>query len=244
MNTENEKKQNVVYDDQAESGCLGVFLCILGALFAIMAIVNLFMGFDDVSKLGDLGGYGRYGGSGGDIQTKMMFQQVVLPFMQYITLSFLCFGINAVLNAIAKNKILRINVKAQAPVESRPFMSDNHNAIQHTSMPNSQAGFTSQGYFYDSDSDKQMNDRGFANDAFKQGLAYFQGINTDVDFFKAFDCFYDAAQKGHSEAQYMLGLCFHKGYGVNMNYEKAVHYLLKAANNGNDKAKLYLNKIM
>lgn len=270
----NNLNNNVVYDDQVESGCLGVFLCILGALFAIMAIINLFMGFDDVSKLGDLGGYGRYGGSGGNLQTKLMFQQVILPFMQYITLSFLCFGIYAVLNAIANNKILRVNVKAQspveiaqapiervkppvgraqtpvervdAPVENRQLMPDVYTGLAEKKSDNinPQTDSMGQNDFNKPEYDLQNNASDYANDIYKRGMAYYNGINCDVNYFKAVDCFHVAAQEGHSDAQYMLGVCLHKGEGVGRNYEMAVHYLLKAANNGNGKAKLYLNKIM
>ncbi|MBR2084052.1 MAG: sel1 repeat family protein, partial [Muribaculaceae bacterium] len=48
--------------------------------------------------------------------------------------------------------------------------------------------------------------------------------------------FYQAAAKGHAEAQYRLADCYHHGYGVKKNKQEAINWYQKAANQGYAKA--------
>ena len=56
--------------------------------------------------------------------------------------------------------------------------------------------------------------------------------NKDIDYKKAFNYFYKAAQINHSNAQCCLGCCYRNGHGVKIDYEKAMKWYKISSQNG------------
>ncbi len=61
------------------------------------------------------------------------------------------------------------------------------------------------------------------------GDLYFNGIEFDQDFKKAFDYYFRAAELGYAISQYKLGLMYADGINIPMDGKKAVRYYLLAA---------------
>ena len=63
------------------------------------------------------------------------------------------------------------------------------------------------------------------------------------DYKKAVECYLQAAEAGHAEAQYSLGFCYRHGYGVSQDFQKAREWFEKAAAQGHEKARNQLAEI-
>jgi TPR repeat protein len=73
----------------------------------------------------------------------------------------------------------------------------------------------------------------YSNTCHYMGMMYFNGDSIVFkNNFKAFDCFYKAAQTGMTLSQYYLGLMYLDGLGVEQNYKEAFKWFLKAAEGG------------
>ena len=71
----------------------------------------------------------------------------------------------------------------------------------------------------------------------RKGLQYIDELKP----FEAAECFREAAEQGHAEAQFNLGICYEDGDGVEWNYDEAIKWYSKAADQGHEEAKLLLN---
>ena len=69
-----------------------------------------------------------------------------------------------------------------------------------------------------------------------KGIEYYEQNR----FQEAFECFSEAAEQGHAEAQCNLGYCYYLGQGVDQNYAEAVKWYRKAADQGDAKAQTCL----
>ena len=70
-----------------------------------------------------------------------------------------------------------------------------------------------------------------ADELFHLATNYYMGINHTIqDYFKAFENFTYAADKGHVSALFYIGECYFLGNGTEQSYEKAAEYYLLAAN--------------
>ena len=78
------------------------------------------------------------------------------------------------------------------------------------------------------------------NALFEFGRMYFEGDGTAQSYIKAEDCYIQAAEKGHTEAQYNLGMMYFRGIGIYENWTKAREWLLKAADKGHTEAQYYI----
>jgi hypothetical protein len=67
---------------------------------------------------------------------------------------------------------------------------------------------------------------------FKEGSKKFSQSNYD----EAFNCFMEAAELGHPQAQYNLGLCYELGVGVKASSKDAIKWYFYSAANKNEKA--------
>lgn len=65
------------------------------------------------------------------------------------------------------------------------------------------------------------------------GVAYYNGDGIRQNFFKAFKCFREAAERGDSDAQHALALCFQNGQGVTQSDMRAHAWMSKSAENCN-----------
>lgn len=77
---------------------------------------------------------------------------------------------------------------------------------------------------------------------YRLGLRYYKGEDVKQDFTKAAMCFYEAAEKGHAEAQNALGECYYGGEGVEKSNVEAAKWFRKAAEQGLPKAQTYLGQ--
>ena len=67
------------------------------------------------------------------------------------------------------------------------------------------------------------------NDQFALGFCYEFGIDTEINYKKAFELYEKAAKQGFGWGQNHLAYCYHNGLGVEQNVELALCWLLKAA---------------
>jgi len=78
-------------------------------------------------------------------------------------------------------------------------------------------------------------------DLFRRGKEFYLGCNgIEIDYPQAVECFRQAAEQGHAEAQYNLGICYGNGRGVPQKFEQAVELYKLAAKQGNAKAQFNL----
>ena len=60
---------------------------------------------------------------------------------------------------------------------------------------------------------------------------------------EAVNWYYQAAAKGHAEAQYKLAGCYYHGYGVKKNKQEAINWYQKAADQSYHEARVALWKL-
>lgn len=84
---------------------------------------------------------------------------------------------------------------------------------------------------------KTLNDADFSklypDEVYLLAKMYMDGEGTQQNFYKAFEYFQYAANKGHTYAMCYLGVCYHEGTGVERNDSLAFIQFNKAANAGN-----------
>ncbi len=83
--------------------------------------------------------------------------------------------------------------------------------------------------------DLKLNGRS-AQEIYEIGKKYYDGINIEVDFNKAYKCFKTSAEMGNTQAMYSLHLCYNLGNGVDKDEAMALELLEKAANLGDAEA--------
>lgn len=71
---------------------------------------------------------------------------------------------------------------------------------------------------------------------FAIGKRWLTGEGCDVDEKKAFECFRQAANQGHIEAQYQLSICYDRGQGVRRSITEAAKWCQMAAYGGHAQA--------
>ncbi|PKK69324.1 HCP-like protein [Rhizophagus irregularis] len=72
---------------------------------------------------------------------------------------------------------------------------------------------------------------------------YHNGKGVDIDYKKAFELYYKAANSGSKNAQYNLALMYEYGEGVKRNINLAIDWCEKSANQGNQEAQDRLEKL-
>jgi TPR repeat protein len=70
-----------------------------------------------------------------------------------------------------------------------------------------------------------------SNSIFLLGYFIFYGIETNIDYKKAFNLFINASEKNHIFAQFFVGSCYKYGNGTMKNDKLAFEYYEKSANN-------------
>ena len=79
-----------------------------------------------------------------------------------------------------------------------------------------------------------------------KGISYFYGIDTSVNYKKAYENFHQLMQESKlylKESLLFLGLMYYKGLYAHQSYKKAIEYFKLAAKNGSSKAYYYLGEI-
>ena len=217
--SKNNLNGNVVYDTTTDSSGYGLFMNVIGILLMLLAFIAFFM---DLSKAGNewVPDYLRA------TKTGLIFQQVVVPFLERMAIAFLCFAVNPIMNRISKNRILQLNIDVPQPANIAKSQLSESNKEDNWGGP----VFTPE---------KPQTPEYF----FNQGMAYYHGTDCQVDYSKAVKCFHEAALNDNPEALYMLGVCYHRGEGVMQDNEMATNFLKHAADAGSKKAKLYLMNV-
>lgn len=82
-----------------------------------------------------------------------------------------------------------------------------------------------------------------AQEEYRQGLNYTQGIGVEQDYAEGVRHFKRAARFGSRDAAYMTGLAYVTGRGVNGDFAEAAEWLEPAAEAGHDGAALLLGKL-
>ena len=67
---------------------------------------------------------------------------------------------------------------------------------------------------------------------YRQAVAHLVGDGVSIDTAKALECYRQAAESGHPQAQEDLGFIYYTGYRVEQNYEEALKWYKKAALQG------------
>lgn len=75
------------------------------------------------------------------------------------------------------------------------------------------------------------------------GTIYFQGLDVEIDYAKAFHFFSMASEDNYDKAQVMLGYMYYYGLGVNQDHEKAAYYYSLAAEQNCAEAQHHLGNI-
>ena len=83
-------------------------------------------------------------------------------------------------------------------------------------------------------SDPPTAEHGLAITSYKLGRSYYDGIGASNE------CWIQAAEQGHVEAQFKLGTAYSKGKGVAKNLEEAAKWYKMAAEQGHAKAQFKL----
>lgn len=68
------------------------------------------------------------------------------------------------------------------------------------------------------------------------GYKYQLGLEVECDYYKAVECYREAAEYGIPEAMTNLGYCYERGLGVEIDYERAVELYRKGATLGDSTA--------
>lgn len=68
------------------------------------------------------------------------------------------------------------------------------------------------------------------------GLAYLNGIGTELNYDLAYKYIYSSASKGYANAQYNLGILHKYGLGCNLSFEESLNWFRAAALKGNQRA--------
>ena len=79
-----------------------------------------------------------------------------------------------------------------------------------------------------------------------KGISYFYGIDTSVNYKKAYENFHKLKEESKSylkESQLFLGQMHYKGLYVTQSYKKAIEYFRLSAKNGSKKAYYFLGEI-
>ena len=94
--------------------------------------------------------------------------------------------------------------------------------------------------------DKKKSDKIDLTKLYLKGISYFYGIDTSINYKKAYENFHQLMQESKSylkEAYLFLGQMYYKGLYAHQSYKKAIEYFKLAAKNGSSKAYYYLGEI-
>ena len=94
--------------------------------------------------------------------------------------------------------------------------------------------------------DKKKSDKIDLTKLYLKGISYFYGIDTSINYKKAYENFHQLMQESKSylkEAYLFLGQMSYKGLYAHQSYKKAIEYFKLAAKNGSSKAYYYLGEI-
>ncbi len=72
------------------------------------------------------------------------------------------------------------------------------------------------------------------------GILCYEGEIAQLDYKKAFECFYKASEQGDATSSYYLALMYFNGYGLNADEDRAMYYLELACDGENVDAMLLL----
>lgn len=67
-----------------------------------------------------------------------------------------------------------------------------------------------------------------AHQLFEMAERYFHVTDSNHSYSKAFQCYFQSAEKGYIQSMSMLGHCYFHGKGVDLDYVKAVYWYQKA----------------
>jgi tetratricopeptide (TPR) repeat protein len=73
------------------------------------------------------------------------------------------------------------------------------------------------------------------------GSRYYKGLDVDTNWLEAFNCYREAAERGHTGAQLALGLCYSLGEGTAQSYEESIPWFSKVAPPNNGKVRYYFD---
>jgi TPR repeat protein len=76
-----------------------------------------------------------------------------------------------------------------------------------------------------------LNNQNNSNSIFLLGYFIYFGIETNIDYKRAFNLFNDASEKNHMFAQFFVGSCYQHGNGTMKDEKLAFEYYEKSANN-------------
>lgn len=71
-----------------------------------------------------------------------------------------------------------------------------------------------------------------SEDAYKKGLAHYEGVGSSQDHKRAFEWFMKSAERGHAKAQFKVGELYLKGEGVEKDDHLAALWWRQAADQG------------
>lgn len=71
------------------------------------------------------------------------------------------------------------------------------------------------------------------------GILCYEGEIAQLDYKKAFECFYKASEQGDVVSSYYVGLCYLNGNGIEQDEERGLYHL-EVASNGNYKDAMFL----
>ena len=94
--------------------------------------------------------------------------------------------------------------------------------------------------------DKKKSEKIDFTKIYLKGISYFYGIDTSINYKKAYENFHQLMQESKSylkEAYLFLGQMYYKGLYAHQSYKKAIEYFKLAAKNGSSKAYYYLGEI-
>lgn len=75
---------------------------------------------------------------------------------------------------------------------------------------------------------------------YEEGMRHLNEDNDGYDPAEAFSCLWQAANRGHVDAQYQLSMCYAKGIGIRVSINEAARYLEMAAYGGHVQAQAEL----
>ena len=75
-----------------------------------------------------------------------------------------------------------------------------------------------------------LNNQNDSDSIFLLGCFHYYGIETIINYEKAFSLFINLSEQNHTLAQYFAGECYYYGYGVTKNEKLAFEYYEKVAN--------------
>ena len=94
--------------------------------------------------------------------------------------------------------------------------------------------------------DKKKSEKTELTKIYLKGISYFYGIDTSINYKKAYENFHQLMQESKlylKESLLFLGQMYSKGLYAHQSYKKAIEYFKFAAKNGSSKAYYYLGEI-